>query len=148
MKKKRQPVSRQALYNTISSYSPDIIARLIKMTKSKNENVALGACKTLLNKALPDLNMNAMKLEALVTTTNDTIEEKTDKIDMSEMTDEQKKDYGMRMIEAGEAIAGVGKYAPRTVDEFAEITVENNAEVTLAPEKFEYDYEYESDLMY
>lgn len=52
---KNKPTSRQALYSKISSRADEIVTRLIELTQSKNENVALGACKLLLNKTLPDI---------------------------------------------------------------------------------------------
>lgn len=50
-----KPVSKQALYSMISSQAKEVIERVAELTKSDNESVALGACKLLLNKALPDL---------------------------------------------------------------------------------------------
>lgn len=52
---KNKPISRQALYSKISSRADEIVTRLIELSQSKNENVALGACKLLLNKTLPDV---------------------------------------------------------------------------------------------
>ena len=45
MSTKRKPTSKQALYSSISSYADEVIQRLVELSKSKNENVALGACK-------------------------------------------------------------------------------------------------------
>lgn len=49
-------MSKQSLYSMVSSRSKKVISRLFDLTQSNNENVALGACKVLLNKILPDLN--------------------------------------------------------------------------------------------
>lgn len=48
-------MSKQALYSKVSVYTPEIVDRLVELTKSTNQNVALGACKALLNKSIPDL---------------------------------------------------------------------------------------------
>ncbi|MGD9129637.1 MAG: hypothetical protein PVJ09_04085 [Candidatus Woesebacteria bacterium] len=59
-----KPMSRQALYSKVSSYTPEIIDRLLELSRSSNENVALGACKTLLSKSIPDLKaLNAAGFE-------------------------------------------------------------------------------------
>ena len=50
-----KPMSKQSLYSKVSSYSPKIINRLVELVDSSNESVALGACKALLNKSIPDL---------------------------------------------------------------------------------------------
>jgi hypothetical protein len=56
----RKPMSKQALYSKVSAYTPEIIERLLKLTDSNNENVALGACRTLLNKSIPDLKSHTI----------------------------------------------------------------------------------------
>ncbi|HEX7017804.1 MAG TPA: hypothetical protein VF209_02760 [Patescibacteria group bacterium] len=50
-----KPVSKQTLYQIASRHSRSAITKLVELTNSSNENVALGACKVLLNKTLPDL---------------------------------------------------------------------------------------------
>jgi len=50
-----KPVSKQTLYQIASRHSRKAIDRIVELMDSKNENVALGACKTLLNKSIPDL---------------------------------------------------------------------------------------------
>src|SRR5476649_2955496 len=52
-----KPVSRQVLYQLASLHSRDAIERLAKLMNSRNENVALGACRTLLDKVIPDLKL-------------------------------------------------------------------------------------------
>jgi len=54
-RKKRGVISRQQLYSVVSAHSKEAIRRLVQLMNSKNENVALGASKALLSKALPDL---------------------------------------------------------------------------------------------
>jgi hypothetical protein len=51
-----KPISKQALYSMISSKAKDVIDRLFELTNSYNENVALGACKVLIGKTLPDVS--------------------------------------------------------------------------------------------
>ncbi len=53
--KKSKPIGKQALYNMVSCRAREIIDRLFELTHSSNENVALGASKTLMNKVLPDI---------------------------------------------------------------------------------------------
>lgn len=54
-------ISRQTLYQVASKYSKDAIEKLYDlMMHSKQESVQMGAAKTLLDKALPDLK--AMEL--------------------------------------------------------------------------------------
>ncbi len=52
-----KPVSRQVLYQLASLHSREAIDKLAKLMNSPNENVALGACKTLLNKVIPDIRL-------------------------------------------------------------------------------------------
>lgn len=61
MTKATKPLAKQALYSMLSSRGKKIVERLLELTQSKNENVALGACRLILNKLLPDmekLNVN------------------------------------------------------------------------------------------
>jgi len=62
-KKKRgtKPVSKQTLYQVASANSKRAIERLCELMESRNENVALGASKALLNKALPDLRVTEIQ---------------------------------------------------------------------------------------
>ena len=55
MKTNDKPLSRQTLYQIISRHSRAAVEQLVKLMYSANENVSLGACKTLLNKTIPDL---------------------------------------------------------------------------------------------
>jgi hypothetical protein len=57
-----KPVNKQALYQIASGYSKEVIVRLHELTQSKNENVALGACKALLDKALPDIRYDLLEM--------------------------------------------------------------------------------------
>lgn len=86
-----KPVSKQALYSMVSSHAKTVINRLITLSESKNENVALGACKILLNKTLPDirtLEVNQIpKIEELIT------EDKKANVDIKEMTEEESRIY-------------------------------------------------------
>lgn len=50
-----KPIGKQALFSMVSAQAKPIVQKLIELTKSKNENIALGACKVLINKILPDL---------------------------------------------------------------------------------------------
>lgn len=50
-----KPVSKQALYQMVSRHAGAAINRLVELTKSQNDNVALGACRVLLNKTIPDI---------------------------------------------------------------------------------------------
>lgn len=58
-----KPISKQANYSMISCRSKELILRTIELTKSSNENVALGACKVLLNKIIPDLKSQEITTE-------------------------------------------------------------------------------------
>lgn len=44
-----------AIYQRIASREDEIITKLFELMDSRNENIALGATKTLLNKIVPDL---------------------------------------------------------------------------------------------
>lgn len=117
MATKVKPTSKQALYSMISTHAPSIVARLVKLSQSKNENVALGACKLLLNKTLPDIKsveiVQSSILDTLIqseldkSTPKQTLQQRID-----EMSDEEVKAYGERMIRAGHALARTGDYAP------------------------------------
>lgn len=121
MSTKRKPTSKQALYSSISSYADEVIQRLVELSKSKNENVALGACKTLLNKTLPDVKSvevtQSNVLDNLISEELDRFKPaKTDsKSSLSSMTEEQKKAYAHELIEIGETLLGIGRYAPRDI---------------------------------
>lgn len=53
---KIQGVPKRAnLYARVSKYAPKAIKRLAELLDSKNESVALGAAKVILEKVLPDL---------------------------------------------------------------------------------------------
>lgn len=54
--RKIRPIGRQALYSMISCDAKAVVERLKELSQSKNENIALGACKVLINKILPDIN--------------------------------------------------------------------------------------------
>ncbi len=56
LSRKIKPIGRQALYSLISCDAKSVIERLKELSQSKNENVALGACKVLINKILPDIS--------------------------------------------------------------------------------------------
>lgn len=121
MKAKRKPTSKQALYSSISSYADEVIQRLVELTKSKNENVALGACKTLLNKTLPDVKSVEVTQSNIL---DNLISEESDRFkpaktisepSFSSMTEEQKKAYAHELIEIGETLLGIGRYAPKDV---------------------------------
>ncbi|MBU1067808.1 hypothetical protein KKE60_08480 [Patescibacteria group bacterium] len=46
---------RTNLYARVSKYAPKAIRRVVNLLDSKNESVALGAVKVILDKAIPDL---------------------------------------------------------------------------------------------
>lgn len=53
---KYQGVPKRAnLYARLSKYAPKTIKRIVELLDSKNESVALGAAKALLDKCLPDV---------------------------------------------------------------------------------------------
>ncbi|MFC1654107.1 hypothetical protein ACFL1M_04640 [Patescibacteria group bacterium] len=58
--KSRKPVSRQVLYSMLSMHTKEAISRTRILMDSNNENIALGACKLLLNKTLPDVKAIAI----------------------------------------------------------------------------------------
>ena len=60
-KKGTKPVAKQTLYQVASAHSKRAIERLCELMESRNENVALGAAKALLNKALPDLRVTELQ---------------------------------------------------------------------------------------
>jgi hypothetical protein len=60
-----KPISKQALYSMVSSKARETTLRLFELTKSSNDNVALGACKVLLNKVLPDLRAQEVSFDDL-----------------------------------------------------------------------------------
>jgi len=115
-----KPTSKQALYSMISSHAPSIVARLVKLSQSKNENVALGACKLLLNKTLPDIkSVEIVQSSILDTLIQSELDKSTPQQNihqrLDDMNDEEAKAYGLRVIEAGQALSRTGKYAPVSV---------------------------------
>lgn len=83
-----KPVSKQALYSMISSRAKEVIERVAELTKSDNESVALGACKLLLNKALPDLKGLALeRVEAIDAETNSSLIEIAEKLERQTKSD-------------------------------------------------------------
>lgn len=46
---------RTNLYARVSKYAPRAIKKVAELLESKNESVALGAVKVILDKAIPDL---------------------------------------------------------------------------------------------
>ena len=46
---------RTNLYARVSKYSPRAINRVAELLESKNESIALGAAKVILDKCLPDI---------------------------------------------------------------------------------------------
>lgn len=121
MKVKRKPTSKQALYSSISSYADEVIQRLVELSKSKNENVALGACKTLLNKTLPDVKSVEVTqsniLDNLISEEIDRFKPaKTgfDVVPMS-MTEGEKQTYAQELIDLGQGLLGQGRYGKRKI---------------------------------
>jgi hypothetical protein len=119
MKSKRKPTSKQALYSSISSYSNEVIQRLVELSKSKNENVALGACKTLLNKTLPDVKSVEVTQSNIL---DNLISEEIDRFkpvknatesSFDTLTPDEKQKYAQELIEIGETLLGVGRYSTR-----------------------------------
>ena len=53
--KKGGTLNHIALYQKIASRSEEIYSVLFELLKSRNENIRLGAVKTLINKIVPDL---------------------------------------------------------------------------------------------
>jgi hypothetical protein len=105
-----KPVSKQALYSMVSSRAKGVILRLIELTKSQNESVALGACKTLLNKTLPDIRTIAF--EQIPADCNRPEPKSDNELNLDAMTQAEIMEYGNGIIDAAQAIMGVGKYAP------------------------------------
>lgn len=60
MQSNDKPIGRQALYSMASRHAQKAISRLVKLLDSSNENVMLGAARTLLDKSLP--SMKSMEL--------------------------------------------------------------------------------------
>lgn len=119
MKAKRKPTSKQALYSSISSYADEVIQRLVELSKSKNENVALGACKTLLNKTLPDVKSVEVTQSNIL---DNLISEEIDRFkpvknatesSFDTLTPDEKQKYAQELIEIGETLLGVGRYSTR-----------------------------------
>lgn len=117
MKAKRKPTSKPALYSSISSYADEVIQRLVELSKSKNENVAIGVCKTLLNKTLPDVKSVEVTQSNIL---DNLISEEPERFkpvkaskqsSVSDMSEEKKKAYAHELIEIGETLLGIGKYA-------------------------------------
>lgn len=121
MSTKRKPTSKQALYSSISSYADEVIQRLVELSKSKNENVALGACKTLLNKTLPDVKSVEVTQSNIL---DNLISEELDRFKptktvsdtaLTSMTAEEKQLYALELIELGQGLLGQGRYGKRKV---------------------------------
>lgn len=121
MKNKRKPTSKQALYSSISSYADEVIQRLVELTKSKNENVALGACKILLNKILPDVKSVEVTQSNIL---DNLISEELDRFKPTKnaagfsfdtLTPDEKEKYAQELIEMGEGLLGRGKYGKKEI---------------------------------
>lgn len=121
MKNKRKPTSKQALYSSISSYADEVIQRLVELSKSKNENVALGACKTLLNKTLPDVKSVEVTQSNIL---DNLISEELDRFKptktgsntlLTSMTEDEKQAYALELIELGQGLLGQGRYGKRQI---------------------------------
>lgn len=121
-----KPVGKQALYSMLSSRAKKTILRLVELSGSNNENVALGACKVLLNKTIPDVT--SIRITDLVRI-EESKAEKKDEREFESMTAEEKRSYGLQMIEAGMALAEVGKYAPYVYDKGEIKRVESNCPI-------------------
>lgn len=121
MNTKRKPTSKQALYSSISSYADEVIQRLVHLSKSKNENVALGACKTLLNKTLPDVKSVEVTqsniLDNLISEELDRFKPTKTSSDtaLSSMTEDEKQLYALELIELGQGLLGQGRYGKRKI---------------------------------
>lgn len=103
---KNKPVSKQALYSMVSSHAKGVIKRLVELTKSNNESVALGACKILLNKTLPDTY--AVDLDDTIASQNQPIEPTT-------LTPEEARHKAERLILCAQALTNRGRYRPRDI---------------------------------
>lgn len=121
MKAKRKPTSKQALYSSISSYADEVIQRLVELSKSKNENVALGACKTLLNKTLPDVKSVEVTQSNIL---DNLISEEIDRFKpaktglntaLTNMTEDEKQIYARDLIDIGQGLLGQGRYGKRKI---------------------------------
>lgn len=53
--KKSGTPNQIAIYQRIAAHADELVEGLLQLTKSRNENIALGAYKCLINKILPDL---------------------------------------------------------------------------------------------
>lgn len=123
-KDSHKPTSKQALYSSISCHAKAVIKRLFELSQSKNENVALGACKTLLNKSLPDIKSVEVTQSSVV---DSLISEELDRYKpvankdktFDDMTQEEKEKFARSMIDAGEEILGIGDYTPEKRNKFA-----------------------------
>ena len=60
--KKRGIPNRGSLYNSIGKERKKILSTLFDLLDSSNENVRLGAARTLLNKILPDLKATELEV--------------------------------------------------------------------------------------
>lgn len=121
MKAKRKPTSKQALYSSISSYADEVIQQLVELSRSKNENVALGACKTLLNKTLPDVKSVEVTQSNIL---DNLISEELDRFKptktgsntlLTSMTEDEKQAYALELIELGQGLLGEGRYGKRQI---------------------------------
>lgn len=117
MATRRKPTSKQALYSSISSYAKDVIVRLVELTQSKNENVALGACKVLLNKTLPDIkSVEVTQSSVMDSLISEEIgrrqpqSQDNDEPDFNSMTQDEKQRFAEEFIEIGEVLLGKGQY--------------------------------------
>lgn len=66
-----KPLSKQTLYQIASRHSRSAINKLVELMDSNNENVALGACKVLLNKTIPDLKKEEVQSEVNINNLHD-----------------------------------------------------------------------------
>lgn len=117
MATKRKPTSKQALYSSISSHAKDVIVRLVELTQSKNENVALGACRVLLNKTFPDIKSvevtQSSVMDSLISEEIGRRQPQSqveNELDFDSMTQEEKTRFAQEFIEIGETLLGQGRY--------------------------------------
>ncbi len=59
-KKQGSQLSTMAIRELMRAATPDAIAKIVELSHSKNPNVALGACNSILDRVLPKLTKNEM----------------------------------------------------------------------------------------
>lgn len=113
-----RPISKQRLYSMTSAHAKKAIKRLVELMDDDNSNVALGACKTILNKTIPDIkNIEVTNVPILnhLTTNQKQKAIKEQPIKHTTLTNEQKKERAELLLALAQSELKIGNYRDREI---------------------------------